>query len=262
MKYRLLIAEDDKHLADRIKFWLSEKVNEDLDVTVVYGADKETSKKRYDIAIVDLNMPYLDSDLYELDENAGEYVINNLVTYNPDIFIIIQTSVQSRETVAKASNVAGRGSLKFIDKTITDDYQPLIDEVIIRIQQMKEKHPSRIDYGDLTYIHKVGGNLYEYNNWTSYRHDDVYIKGKLVTLPAGGQKAALYKYLVNKETWVKDNAILQFSGSKVDDLDNEKNKKRYRDNILTYLRRLLQDAGLTLESRYGEQEHRLTKKRS
>ena len=76
MKFRILIVEDDKPQADRMGFLLKKEIEEDLDVTIAYGADKDISMKKFDIAIIDLNMPYLNANLSELDDNAGKYVIN------------------------------------------------------------------------------------------------------------------------------------------------------------------------------------------
>ena len=251
MKYHILIVEDEKSLADRMEYLLLKEVKEDLDITVAYGADAEISKRRFDIAIVDLNMPYLDSDFHELDENAGEYVINNLVNCNPDIFIIVRTSVSRIETVARASNAAERGAFKFIPKTIHEDYRILINEVICQIQHIKEKYPIRIDYGNLTYIHKNDDIV----DWRSFKHDDVYVNGQLVKLPAGGQKAALYKHLINKGQWLYDKVVLRSAGYEVEKLDDETISKYYKDNIKGKLK-FLKDSDLILQSNW-ERQHRI-----
>ena len=89
MKFRILIVEDEKPQADRMKYLMRKKIEEDLDITVSYGVDDETTMKRYDIAVVDLNMPYFNSNLPELDENAGKFVIDRLVNCNPDILLFL-----------------------------------------------------------------------------------------------------------------------------------------------------------------------------
>lgn len=254
MKFRILIVEDEKPQADRMKYLMRKKIEEDLDITVSYGVDDETTMKRYDIAVVDLNMPYFNSNLPELDENAGKFVIDRLVNCNPDIFIIIRTAVSSIETVANASNAAGRGNLKYISKTIQKE-DILIDEIKAQIQCIKERYPNRIDYGKLTYIHKES-ETYELYNWKSYRYDNVYVNGQQIDLPNGGQKAALYKYLVSKEQWLPDRAVLEFAGYDIQGLYPEEVAKRYKDNIMKYFK-FLKDAGLAFESKYGMGQHKI-----
>lgn len=271
MKFRILILEDEKPQADRMNALLKKRIKEDLDITLVYGADEKITMKRFDIAIVDLNMPYinysslkteLSTSLFELnslimDENAGTFIINHLVKSNPNIFIIIRTSVSRIETVAKASNAAQSGYFRYIQKSIQGEYDILIDEVKAQIQSIKEKHPNRIDYGRLTYIHRELGD-YESKDAKAYKYDRVEIDGVPVNLPTGGQRAALYKYLVNKEQWLYDRVVLEYAGYKVDGRDPEVVAKMYKDNIRKHLR-FLSEAGLKLEVDYGMGKHRITK---
>lgn len=257
MKFRVLIVEDDKPQADRMALLLKREMEKDLNITIAYGADKDIAIKRFDIAIVDLNMPYLNTNLLDVDENAGKYIIDNLVNCNPNIFIIIRTSISNIETVANASNAAGRGCLKYIQKSIQGEYNVLIDEVKAQVQHMKDQYPNRIDYGTLTYIHKQTEE-YEPGDRKAYRCDEIYVNGEYIDLPTGRQKAALYKYLINRELWLKDRAVLEFAGYWVEGLWPEEVAKRYKDNIKKYFK-FLKDADLELEAAYGMGQHRIVK---
>lgn len=249
MKFRVLIAEDDQPRAVRMKNKLNEHIKEDLDITVTYSVNKDVVKRRYDIAIVDLNMPYLDSNLSNPDENAGKFIIDQLVEFNPDIFIIICTAVSSRKTVAKASNAAGKDFFEYVEKTFDDKYiYIVIEEIKDKIKFIKDRYPERIDYGKL---------CYERKDEFSYKYDNICVNGKQIDLLGGRQKAALYKYLVNPNQWLSDRGVLEFAGYDIDGLDHHQIAKRYKDNIRQYFT-FLNDAGLELKSdRAGK--HRLTK---
>lgn len=257
MKFQILILEDNKPQADRIKYLLENRIEEDLGITVKYGADKETVMKRFDIAIIDLNMPYLDSEFIELDENAGQFAIDSLVNCNPDIYIIIRTSIECRGTIANACNSVERGCLKFIEKEIRGEaeYEFLIREIKALITDITKKYPHRIDYGKLTYIHGID-ETYESNDWRSYKRDKVYIDNVLIKLPSGGQKAALYKYLVNRGQWLDDRTVLEFSGYNIDGLWSEEVAKHFKDNITKHFK-FLRDAELNFEYAYGKRQHRI-----
>lgn len=252
LKYRILIAEDEKPQADRIAFLLKEHVKENIDITVIYGVQKNALMKKYDIAIVDLNMPY--DDYSPSDDNAGKLIIDNLINQNPDIYIIIRTAVSHIETIANASNAAGRGAFRYVSKANHNEKDIIIDEVRKQIREISTKYPDRIDYGNLSYIHKAG-DMYTPDDWKAYRHDQIYVNGELIELPIGKQKYALYKYLVNKRRWLQDTQILSSVGYR-DDGPPEQTSKRFRDNIIKNFQ-FLKDTDLEFESKYGLAQHRL-----
>lgn len=257
MKYRILIADDERPQVDRIAHLLKKYIKENLDITITYGAHKEVLNKKYDIAIIDLNMPYDNDNSSDDTENAGKFVINNLIKLNPDLFIIIRTAVSHIETVANASNAAEKGAFRYISKATNNEEHIIIAEVEKQINKLRKIYTNRIDFGSLSYVHKVD-DKYIINDWKAYKHDQIYINGDLIELPLGRQKYVLYKYLVNKGQWIKDIDMLSYAGYRTDGYPEEI-AKRFKENITTYFQ-FLKNTDLEFESKYNFAQHRLIMK--
>ena len=100
--FHILIAEDMETTVDLMKYYLNKEFS-NLDISVVGTPDPALSDKelrarnkhllsfRYDLAIIDFNMPYHFFEISDSYKNAGEYVIDTLVKKKPDILIVIRT---------------------------------------------------------------------------------------------------------------------------------------------------------------------------
>lgn len=264
--FHILIAEDMETTVDLMKYYLNKEFS-NLDISVVGTPDPTLSDKelhtknkhllscRYDLAIVDFNMPYPFFEISDSYKNAGEYVIDTLVKKNPDILIVIRTVSPDPIEISSAINKVERYRCQYIRKENLDnpdEFQKLIAVVKNQLDWIKKESPDRIQAGRLEYFHKYDADLaYEYgpDNYRSYRDDDIYLDKQLIADElTTRQKYVLYLYLKNLNLPLFDRKIIQSlqTNYAVDFLDSASVSKRMRESILNKLLPLFDKAGLEL----------------
>lgn len=263
--FHILIAEDMETTVDLMKYYLNKEFS-NLDISVVGTPDPALSDKelrarnkhllsfRYDLAIIDFNMPYHFLK-YPIHTKMPVNTLLTPLSKKPDILIVIRTVSPDPIEISSAINKVERYRCQYIRKENLDnpdEFQKLITVVKKQLEWIKKESPDRIQAGRLEYFHKYDAALaYEYgpDNYRSYRDDEIYLGKQLIADKlTARQKYVLYLYLKNLNLPLFDREIIQsLQTNYADDfLDSASVSKRMRESILNKLLPLFDKAGLEL----------------
>jgi two-component system, OmpR family, alkaline phosphatase synthesis response regulator PhoP len=181
-KKRILLVEDEKHLADTIKLNLE---IEDYHPIVVYDGSSAINtfkEQRFDLVILDIMIPNID----------GIAVCENIRLHDnnvPIMFLSARSSAEDRVL----------GLKKGADDYITKPFN--IEELILRIHKLISRNEDTTK-GDILVEHTFGSNTINFDSYEAHGKDGKFSLTK--------KEALLLKLLIeNKDEVVSREKILQ-----------------------------------------------------
>jgi two-component system, OmpR family, alkaline phosphatase synthesis response regulator PhoP len=181
-KKRILLVEDEKHLADTIKLNLEIEDYHPIVVYDGYSAINTFKEQRFDLVILDIMIPNID----------GIAVCENIRLHDnnvPIMFLSARSSAEDRVL----------GLKKGADDYITKPFN--IEELILRIHKLISRNEDTTK-GDILVEHTFGSNTINFDSYEAHGKDGKFSLTK--------KEALLLKLLIeNKDEVVSREKILQ-----------------------------------------------------